>query len=941
LGKETRNWLTDTDNSLLDTSVYDLEATPAVTDFQAEQTALVYTQAPVALGTALAVAVLMTAGLWGVVDHGLLMLWLGLQFVQTLFRAGVVWFYRRASDAGRRDSRWAQLYFVGTLVSGIAWGCIGLFISPDMPVVYQVLVVMGFAGVLAGAISSYAALMPVYIAFMLPAMLITAQSMLLQAGQAQNVMGLLFILFAGALLVIARNYSGSVARILALRTENLGLLERMSESNSALAAEVRERKQIEDELRRDRQLFTRGPVTVFRWSTGPGWPIEYVSKTVAQFGYDADELVDNRTSFASLIYKTDLQHVEEAEFDSNDNGLVALGIDYRLVNAAGEVRWVYDYTIPVRDEHGKVTHYAGYLLDITDRKQAEFELSREKDRAQTTLNSIGELVITTDVNGQIEYMNPAAEQMTGWESDIARGLPLARVFSLFDDASKLGIETPVAQALRTGRAVKSDKDCMLQKHDATRYSVQYSISPLLNRNDDALGVVIVMHDVTEKRSMARQLSYQATHDVLTGLLNRREFEVRLAHAVETAKTEDEQHAICHLDIDQFKIINDACCHEAGDNLLRSIAGLLPGYLRDSDVLARLGSDEFGLLLKNCSLRDAADIAGHILSAIHAHRFESDGSIFDITASIGIALIDGQSQNITSVMGAADLACYVAKDLGRNRIHVYESGDQELMRRHSEMRWVSRITEAIDKNRFVLFCQDIRPVVPGADDEQHFEILVRMLDDDGEIVMPDKFLPSAERYNLVGPLDRWVIRNSFEWYAENCSGCCAGGAVVMAINLSGGSVADDSLLDYIKRELDRTGVPAAAVCFEITETAAIANLQAARLFIEDLHRLGCRFALDDFGSGLSSFTYLKTLPVDYLKIDGSFVRDMVADPVDFAMVSSMHQLGRAMGIKTVAEFVENDKVLEKLAEIGIDYAQGYGIGRPQKLHSKQVCRQKTA
>jgi diguanylate cyclase (GGDEF)-like protein/PAS domain S-box-containing protein len=932
---------TDTNDARLDTSVYDIETMPAVTDFQAEQTALVYAQAPVALGTALAVAVLMAIGLWGVVDHGLLMLWLGLQFLQTMFRAGVVWFYRRAGDAGHGDSRWARLYFVGTLVSGVVWGCTGLFIGPGMPVVHQVLVVMGLAGVLAGAISAYAVLMPVYLAFMLPALLITAQSMLLQAGQSQNVMGLLFVVFAAALLLIARNYSSSVARTLALRTENLALLERMSKSNRALATEIRERKQVEDELRRDRQLFTRGPVTVFRCGAEAGRPIKYVSKTVAQFGYDADELVDNHTSFASLIYKTDLQHVEEAQFDSNDHGRVAPGIDYRLVNAAGEVRWVYDYTIPVRDEHGRVTHYAGYLLDITDRKQAEFELLREKDRAQTTLNSIGELVITTDVNGQIEYMNPAAEQMTGWEGAIARGLPLARVFSLFDDASKLNIETPVAQALRTGRAVKSGQDCVLQKHDAARYSVQYSISPLLNRNDDALGVVIVLHDVTEKRSMARQLSYQATHDALTGLLNRREFEVRLAHALETAQSEDEQHAICHLDIDQFKIINDACCHEAGDDLLRSIAGLLPGYLRDSDVLARLGSDEFGLLLKNCPLRDAADIAGHILSAIQAYRFESDGSTFDITASIGIALIDGQSQNITSVMGAADLACYVAKDLGRNRIHVYEAGDQELMRRHSEMRWVSRITEAIDKDRFVLYYQDIRPVVPGGGDEQHFEILVRMLGDDGEIVMPHKFLPAAERYNLVGPLDRWVIRNSFEWYAENCPGCCRGVAVTMAINLSGPSVADGSLLDYIVSELDRTGVPAAAVCFEITETAAIANLDAAKLFIGNLHKLGCRFALDDFGSGLSSFTYLKTLPVDYLKIDGSFVRDMVTDPVDFAMVSSMHQLGKVMGIKTVAEFVENDKVLGKLAQIGVDYAQGYGIGRPQELHSKQICKQKTA
>ena len=485
--------LTETDDTSRELMVSDADAMPFAADFQAEQTALVYTQAPVALGTALIVAILMVAGLWDVTDQDMLVLWLGAQFVQTLFRAGVVWFYQHATEEARRHLRWPRLYFAGTLVSGVVWGCIGLFVGPDMPVVHQVLVVMGLAGVLAGAISSYAVLMPVYIAFMLPAMLITAQSMLLHVNQSQHVMGLLFIVFAGALLVIARNYSSSVLRTLALRTENMDLLDRMSESNRVLESEVRERKQVENELKRDRLLFTRGPVTVFRWRAEDGWPIEYVSKTVAQFGYDADELMENRTAFASMICATDLQHVEDAEFDSNDSGLVALGIDYRMVNAAGDIRWVYDYTVPVRDEHGVVTLYAGYLLDITDRKQAEFELQREKDRAQTTLNSIGEVVITTNVNGQVEYMNPAAEQLTGWDAGIARGFPLQRVFSLFDDSSKLAIEGPVAQALRTGRAVKSDRDCVLQKHDAGRHSVQYSISPLLNRDNDALGVVTVSY----------------------------------------------------------------------------------------------------------------------------------------------------------------------------------------------------------------------------------------------------------------------------------------------------------------------------------------------------------------------------------------------------------------------------------------------------------------
>ncbi|MEN8106993.1 MAG: EAL domain-containing protein [Pseudomonadota bacterium] len=933
--------VTTTKQAVLDTTGFGVEVMPDHTDLQAEQTSLVYTQAPVALGAALVVALLMTVGLWNVADQGLLLLWFGVLTTQTLLRSVLVFYYRRASHESHLRSQWARLYFAGALVSGIVWGCIGLFLDTGMPVEYQVLLMMGLAGVLAGAISSHAVLMPVYIAFMVPAMLIPAQLMMLQTGQSQNVMGLLFVVFAAALLAIARNYNRSVMKSLALRTENNELLARMTESHSILQTEVRDRKLAEKELKRDRNLFTKGPVTVFRWSVADGWPIEYVSKTVAQFGYDADELMAGQVPYASIVYKTDLQRVNEAEFSSNDDGFVSLGIDYRIVSNNGDVRWVYDYTIPIRDEYGVLTHYAGYLLDITDRKQAEFELAREKECAQTTLNSIGEAVITTDVNGQIEYMNPAAELLTGWEGDIARGLPLTRIFSLFDEASKAQVETPVQQALQTGRTVKSGKDCVLRKHDGARYSIQYSSAPLLNRNDEALGAVLVMHDVTENRTMAQQISYQSTHDSLTGLLNRSEFEQRLAHMLDTTRTEGAQHVLCHIDIDQFKIINDACSHEAGDNLLRDIAGLLPVYLRDSDALARLGSDEFGILLKNCSLQDAAGIAGKILLAIRDYRYEGEGRIFDITASIGIASIDESTGSVTSAMGASDLACYVAKDLGRNRVHVYESGDQDMMRRHTEMQWVSRITEAIDRDRFVLYSQDINPVSAAAGSGEHFEVLVRMLDDDDNIIVPDKFLPAAERYNLVSSIDRWAIRNSFNWYRENCPDCCAPGALIMSINLSGASIADTSLLEYIKNELERTNVPPAAICFEITETAAIANLEAARLFIHDLHQLGCQFALDDFGSGLSSFSYLKTLPVDYLKIDGAFVRDIVTDPVDYAMVSSMHQLGSAMGIRTIAEFVENDKILEKLAEIGVDFAQGYGVGRPQELGSKRPCDKKTA
>jgi diguanylate cyclase (GGDEF)-like protein len=435
--------------------------------------------------------------------------------------------------------------------------------------------------------------------------------------------------------------------------------------------------------------------------------------------------------------------------------------------------------------------------------------------------------------------------------------------------------------------------------------------------------------------MARQLSYQAMHDPLTGLINRREFEERLGRALDSARDHEQNHVLCFMDLDQFKIVNDTCSHSAGDAMLRNLAGVLRGCLRETDILARLGGDEFGVLLKNCSLSDAAEIAANMLSLINVSRFEGCGQSLEIGASIGLAPIDQGTESITGIMKSADLACYAAKDLGGNRIHIYQASDRVLARHHDEMQWVSRLSEAIDTDRLALYYQDIVPVVPDAGARRHFEVLVRMLDKSGRLVMPDKFMPAAERYNLASALDRWVIKRSFSW--------CAGRRerLIMSINLSGGSLSDTSLLDFIKDSLTEYRIPPETVCFEVTETAAIANLETAVGFIRELRELGCSFALDDFGSGLSSFAYLKHLPVSYLKIDGAFVRDMDTDPVNCAMVNAINQLGKVMGIKTIAEFVETDRILSKLANIGVDYAQGYGVARPRPLEDMQSAAEQTA
>ena len=906
-----------------------------------QQIELVYTQATVSLVAAFILAVLVTLGLWSVADHSQLLFWMGAQSVQTVARLILVFQYRHVQEEQRKSARWAVLFLSGALVSGVIWGCLGLVFDFSWPVEYQTLTFMSLAGVIAGAISSYAVMLSFYIAFMVPAILIPAQTMLMHNSSISHNMGLMLMLFAGVLLVIARNYNNSVIKSLQLREENNLLLREAADINVALQKEASNRLQAEGQLLRERQLFTTGPVTVFRCAAEKGWPIEYVSETISHYGYDSKRLVEENTRYSEIIHANDVQRFAGAELQTGEDGNQYIGIDYRIVCRNGDVRWVYSYSIPVKDEAGELAHYAGYILDITSRKQAEFELDQAREHAQVTLHSIADAVITTDVNGQVEYLNPRAEQLTGWESSIARGLPLERIFCLFNMESQNLLVKPVKKSLRHGEIIKSGSDARLERHDGELFSVQYSASPILVESGSILGVILVIHDVTEARLMEQQISFQATHDALTGLINRTEFEKRLNDAIESAGHAYENHVLCYIDLDQLKIINDTCSRESGDELIREVAALIQGYLRESDVLARLAGDKFGVLLKNCSQDNAVELVEAMLSVIRDLRFSRCNRVFEVTVSIGVTAIDSDVGSAPEVMLEADLACHAAKDAGGNRLHLYHSEDKNLVRRHSEMQWVSKLTEAIESDKLVLYYQDIVPVIPDKNAGHHFEVLVRMLDDSGDIISPDRFLPAAERYNLITSLDRWVVAHSLAWYARHSLTAGTAGLDTISINLSGASVTDTDFLEYIKNEMKRCEVPPGVICFEITETAAIANIEAAAEFIHELKRLGCRFALDDFGSGLSSFAYLKNLPVDYLKIDGSFVRDMETDAVDCAMVSAIYQLASVLGIKTIAEFVENDNILKKLADIGIDYAQGYGISRPLPLQDMDIATTRSA
>ena len=435
-------------------------------------------------------------------------------------------------------------------------------------------------------------------------------------------------------------------------------------------------------------------------------------------------------------------------------------------------------------------------------------------------------------------------------------------------------------------------------------------------------------DVSESHKLSEQLLYQASHDALTGLVNRREFEQRMVQTINASQESDQEHALCYLDLDQFKVVNDTCGHVAGDELLRQLSILLKPKIRKQDTIARLGGDEFGVLLNHCSLPQAQKVSESLRQAISEFRFQWQSRVFKLGVSIGLVPITRDSADFTSVLSNADSACYAAKESGRNRVHLFAPGDEELLATHGQMQWVNRIHQALDEHRFCLYYQSIVPIEEPAIDGEHYELLLRMIDEQGNLVLPGAFLPAAERYNLMGLLDHWVLQHALRWLADSPHQIEK--LEFFAINLSAHSLTSIKFLDFVVQEFKKTGIPPAKICFEVTETAAIANIQSAGRFIDQLKALGCRFSLDDFGSGFSSFAYLKNLAIDFIKIDGLFVKDICEDQLDLAMVKSINEIGHVMGKKTMAEFVESDAILNKLRQVGVDYAQGYAISTPLPL-----------
>ncbi|MEM7278570.1 MAG: EAL domain-containing protein, partial [Pseudomonadota bacterium] len=648
---------------------------------------------------------------------------------------------------------------------------------------------------------------------------------------------------------------------------------------------------------------------------------------VKMLGFESEqELMALAATEQLYVNKEDMRRFVETLHSKQ----VVKNFEVRLRRKDGSQIVVLENARAVRDKAGVIVAHEGTMTDITDRKWAETRIFEEKERAQVTLNSIGDGVITCDADGNVDYLNPVAADLVGWEPRAAKGRPVDQVLTTVSAESRELLDNPVVRCLREGRVITLPEGAAIIDRSGKSIDIQDSTAPIRDRIGNVIGAVMVFHELNKASRLSRQLSYQASHDPLTGLINRREFENQLSDRLKESIADSRlAHALLLIDIDQFKVINDSLGHSAGDEYLRQLADVIQGEIRISDVLGRLGGDEFGVLLQNCSAERAAQAAETIRRAVEQFVFNWQERAHSATASIGIVVIDNDIRDSGTALSAADVACFSAKDAGRNRAMAYQSGDTSAIQQ--ELKWAERLTAAVEEQRLELYYQPIVAIgeLSGRDHGKHYELLLRMRDELGELIAPGRFIPAAERFNLMPMLDKWVFDTTVNDLIDR-SGEDGEAVYTLSINLSGNSLSDEQFLDYVCERVESLNLPERALCFEITETAAIANIAEVARFMNRLREKGCIFSLDDFGSGLSSFSYLKTLPVDFIKIDGAFIDNVTHDLMDQSLVSAISQVGRSLGVYTVAERVECPNVLETLEAIGVEYAQGFLIAEPRPV-----------
>lgn len=688
-----------------------------------------------------------------------------------------------------------------------------------------------------------------------------------------------------------------------------------------------ERARIEDELRESRERLEMaqraGRSVAWVWHADED-RLDFSDSADEVFGLPQGSLSSSASELMSLVPEEDRVKISGAMRSVFRSG-APYEVEHRLTVSDGRQIWLSVRGRDERDRDGRVTRVIGVSADVTEAKRAELALREEKEKAQVTLAAIADGVIRVDRTGIIEYLNPAAETLTGWGHRDAVGRPLTSIYVTVSGGSSQPRRDPVGETPERDDGGRGAEDLVLLRRDGTRASVVERVTAVRDAVGASVGAVLVFQDVTEVRGLEREMAYLATHDPLTGLINRREFEGRLQTAIECAHLGEQRFALCYLDLDNFKIVNDTCGHAAGDAMLRQLARVLADALNPGDLIARLGGDEFGVLLAECSMSDGANRSQRLLDAVRNFRFPWDGRVFDVRASIGMVGVGPAGGSVGELLSDADSACYVAKDHGRNQVHISEPDDAEIAARYSEMTWVQRIQEAIDHDTATLFVQRI---VPLADDDltEIREILFRVIGDDGHPIEADAFLGAAERYRIMADVDRWVCENAIEKISHHPDR----DRCWWAINLSGQSLSDVETLRTILDAIATFDLDPHRLLFEITETAAITDLSSAQLMMNALRKLGCRFVLDDFGAGLSSLRYLQNLEVSLLKIDGELVLHVATDPVVREMVASIRRIGDSMGIQTIGEWVENEEAARSLRALGVHYGQGYWCHVPEPL-----------
>jgi len=675
-----------------------------------------------------------------------------------------------------------------------------------------------------------------------------------------------------------------------------------------------------------------------------GWELELGTNTVLWtdearklFGLPDDLTYDLDTAMqysapaarAALRRGIDRGIAEGAPFDLE---LPVVTIDGRgfwaKINAAAEF------------ERGKPVRIVGATQDVSAHKRIERELAEQRALLQVTLEAIGaavgDAVITTDLSGHVRWLNSVAEDLTGWTRLAALDQPIENVFRTIDERSRPPADNPLTAGLASGNGAARHEDKLLVARDTTERGIEDSAAPIRDHRGALLGAVLVFRDISERRRLHAEMSHRATHDDLTGLRNRADFEARLTQLLACAGQDGSTHAVLYIDMDQFKVINDTSGHAVGDLMLKQVAALLQASVRAQDVVARLGGDEFGIILERCGTDPAARVAQSICQGMETFRFVHETQRFPVCASIGLVQMDASWASAGAVMQAADAACFEAKDAGRNRVYVWREDDDATAARRKDMHWINRLDQALDEDRFELFGQLIEPVRPGSGG-LHAEVLLRLREPGGNIVPPGVFIPAAERFHMATRIDRWVVQHVFAWLEQ--AEIRQDHIGMLAVNLSGQSIGDRAFHQQVTQMIRQAKFDPSRLCFEITETAAITNMRDAGLFIDEVRAFGVKIALDDFGAGASSFSHLKSLSVDFLKIDGHFIVDMLEDELDRAAVRCFRDVARARGVQTIAECVERQDVREALADLGIDMLQGYLIHRPEPLAN--LCALQTA